>query len=146
MTAKGFFCIALLSLLLSGCRWHKAEYVFLPEGFVGWVRIDYSVKDSPPLPEIDGHFVVEVAGEARARTSTPMLTGIANDRYFYRHGSIEQLLPIASSDSSPDGMVRGLHYVVSQKTDYQGEEHFRTFFVGDLAAFSKAQNAEPIVK
>jgi hypothetical protein len=131
--------------MLTGCRWHKAEYVFLPDGFVGWVRIDYSARDSPPLTEIDGHFVVEVAGEARIRTSNPMLTGIANDRYFYRNGSMTQPLAIASPDSSPEGMVRGLHYVVSEKTDHRDEEHFRTFFVGDLPAFNKARNAEPSV-
>jgi hypothetical protein len=61
------------------------------------------------------------------------------------NGSMTQLLPIASPDSSPGGSVRGLHYVVSPKTDHQDEKHFRTFFVGDLAAFSNAQNAEPSV-
>ena len=143
MTLKGLFLVVLLWLPLCSCRWHKAEYVFLPDGFVGWVRIDYSVKDSPPLPESDGHLVVEVAGEARVKTSTPMLTGISNDRYFYRKGGTTQLLAIASPDGSAEGMVRGLHYTVSQKADPREEEHFRTFFVGDIASFKKAQNEEP---
>jgi len=47
--------VALLSAV-TGCRWQEAEYVVLPDGFSGWVLIEYSVPDAPALPQADGHF------------------------------------------------------------------------------------------
>jgi hypothetical protein len=137
--------LAGLLLMLLGCRWHKAEYVILPEGFTGWAMIEYSVPRAPALAEMDGHFSVEIPTNGRISTSTPMRTGLANDRYYSRTSKGLRQLAIADFDNTTDGEVRALHYATFHKTGVAGERQYRTFFVGTLAAFKIAKSDEPRV-
>ena len=65
----------------------------IPDGYVGWLRIDYGVNDahSPgygveralPLPVRDGVVVAEFPASGHLVTSSEMVSGSAADQYFY---------------------------------------------------------------
>jgi hypothetical protein len=58
----------------------------IPEGFTGWVTIEYEVADAPPLPFEDGHRLFIIPRSGRLETSSPQELGrIVRERYYYVH-------------------------------------------------------------
>ena len=83
----------LLTLLLpSGCQWLQDEIrrptrYILPEGYAGWVEIEYEVEGAPPLPIEDGQYVAEIGPDGRLVTSSSIDFGTplrGSDEYVYQ--------------------------------------------------------------
>jgi hypothetical protein len=55
----------------------------IPEGYVGWVRIDFNITDAPPLPLENGFYVFKFPESGRIQTSSDMEYGVAHDEYYY---------------------------------------------------------------
>jgi hypothetical protein len=83
----------------------------IPDGYVGWLRIDYGVNDAHapgygvkralPLPVKDGAVIVELPPGGHLVTSSPMEFGAARDEYYYSgNGSLKAL-----SQAHDTGMV-----------------------------------------
>ena len=70
----------------------SVRYV-IPDGYVGWLRIDYGVSDAHapgygvkralPLPSQDGAIIIELPPGGHLVTSSPMEFGAARDEYYY---------------------------------------------------------------
>ncbi len=61
----------------------------LPEGFSGKVRIYYGIENAEPLPQKDGHWLINIPFNGEVRTSTPMEWGNALDEIFIQQRNEE---------------------------------------------------------
>jgi hypothetical protein len=55
----------------------------IPEGYVGWLRLEYDVECLPPIPVEDGVRILRFAGANVLETSSPMPEDAAERHYFY---------------------------------------------------------------
>ena len=55
----------------------------IPEGYVGWLRVEYDVECFPPIPVEDGVRISRFAGANVLETSSPMPEDAAERQYFY---------------------------------------------------------------
>lgn len=55
----------------------------IPEGYVGWLRVEYDVECFPPVPVVDGVRILRFAGANVLKTSSPMPEDAAERQYFY---------------------------------------------------------------
>jgi hypothetical protein len=64
----------------------------IPEGYVGWVRIDFNIKDAPPLPLENGFYLFKFPASGRIQTSSDMEYGVADDEHYYYAGEDRKAL------------------------------------------------------
>jgi hypothetical protein len=55
----------------------------MPDGYVGWVKIYFDVKDAPPTPIRGGYYEFLIPEGGELRTSSSLEYGSAVDRYYY---------------------------------------------------------------
>jgi len=55
----------------------------IPEGYVGWLRVEYDVECFPPIRVEDGARIFRFTGANVLETSSPMPDGAAERQYFY---------------------------------------------------------------
>lgn len=78
-------------LMFAGCEaiWRvlrddrRPNLYLIPEGYVGWVRIDYEVEGAPELPIEDGFYLLRIPASGHWKTSAGYETGWASDEYYY---------------------------------------------------------------
>ena len=57
-------------LVLTSCgQWRLPEPWVIPNGYTGWVKMDYIVKNAPPLKIRGGYWVVDVSNGGCSQTS-----------------------------------------------------------------------------
>ena len=86
----GAKCALLLSGLpmLVGCHSSsKCELWIIPAGYVGWLRLDYSVAGAPPLPIENGCYVVRLPRTGRMETLTANMPPIDRNEYVFEDSS-----------------------------------------------------------
>src|SRR5579863_3237551 len=77
MTTRIRLLLLATPLVLVACRRSPPpELWIIPKGYVGWLRLDYSVEGQSPLPVENGSFVVRMPPEARLRTSTAIVGAV----------------------------------------------------------------------
>lgn len=78
------FC-ALFGLLLSGCEADNRtpDRYLIPQGYTGWIVVQYGVKGAPPLPVENGFRLYRIPRNGRLKTSSTILYGRAMDEYYY---------------------------------------------------------------
>lgn len=71
---------------------YSARYL-LPEGYVGWVRIDLKVATAPPTPLEDGHPVYQFPTSGVLQTSSDFDQGMGPpDEFYYYAGESRRRL------------------------------------------------------
>ena len=77
---------------------------FIPEGYVGWLRVEYDVECFPPIPVEDGVKIFRFSDANVVETSSPMPEDAAERQYFYyaADGSERDL---AANYRSGNGMI-----------------------------------------
>jgi Family of unknown function (DUF6843) len=82
----------VLGLLFAlGCGGPKVAWTWVvPDGFDGWVTVQWGVDGAPPLPAVDGRQVGTIPPDGRLATSSPFVAGILDQRVVTRSG---QALP-----------------------------------------------------
>ena len=96
---------------VAGCDGRTPTHYIIPDGYVGWVRVDYGVNEShapgfgvkkaPSLPMRNGAIIVELPASGHLVTSTDMQFGSAPDQFFYTKNG--KLTPLSQAHDS--GMV-----------------------------------------
>lgn len=145
-------CEAVWTLLRDDRRPNR---YLIPEGFVGWVRIDYEVGDSPELPIEDGFRLYRIPPTGLLETSSASESGWASDEYYYVDASGErEKLPVTSRRGG--GMIWGASLLLGTTREDRNDASTATsegvaheqFFVGpeELAQQQPArnENGEPI--
>ena len=85
-------------------RLRPSRYL-IPEGYVGWIRADFDVKDAPPLPIEDGSYLIKFPVSGWLQTSTEMQYGAAKGEYYYYSGELRHSLK--STGWGGGGMIWG---------------------------------------
>lgn len=76
--------VGLSALLLTGCTTglqRTPDLFLIPQGYTGWVLVEYEVKDAPPLELRDGYRVLPVPSSGILKTSSGQQQGWARDVY-----------------------------------------------------------------
>lgn len=106
----------------------RPDRYLIPDGFVGWVRIDYEVEGAPELPIEDGFYLLRIPASGHLETSSSLGTGWASDEYYYlsARGDRDKIRATARGRGGLiwRGIVGGL-----EKPGYEGLI-FQQFFVG----------------
>jgi|GEM_PF-3335123 hypothetical protein len=127
----------VLALLANETR--SSRVYEIPEGFTGWVLIEFGKTNSTPLRMKDGKIVVEISNKGRCCTSSTLDFGWAEDSYFYV-GKTRSKLP--STAPNGGGLIWGggtssVHTKGPEKT-------YETFFVGTEQQFTAAGPSPPL--
>jgi len=110
------------------------KYLF-PEGYIGWVRIDWKVPDAPPLPVEDGYYIIKFPASGRIQTSSDLEYGWGKDQdYYYTDTSLRLL---ESTNFGEQGWVwaEGTTYLNDGKGNET--EKYSRMFVGTREQFDK---------
>jgi hypothetical protein len=103
----------------------------IPEGYTGWVRIEFEVQGAPPLPVEAGQNVLRIPPDGLLRTSSPEQYGWARDTYyFYSSAGLRQL-----PDSGPQSLIWGK--INGEASGTSGREKYEEFFVGTNQQFKE---------
>jgi hypothetical protein len=108
-----------------------ASRFLIPEGYTGWVRIEFEIKDAPSLPMEGGEYVIKIPPDGKLRTSSPEQYGWANDHYYYYSAQGERALP----DSGPSEFIWGK--LNAEASGAAGQRKYEEFFVGSAQQFKQ---------
>ncbi len=135
--ARIFFGIAMLILVIGSGVWFgtngrnsspRSFRFLIPEGYRGWVRVEFEIPGMPPLPTEAGLTVIKIPPSGILKTSSPEQYGWARDTYvFYSNvhsNAGEQPLP----DLGPARLVWGK--INGEESSSSGERKYEEFFVG----------------
>lgn len=132
--------VALLIWLTIGERHigrHPSRFL-IPEGYVGWARVEFEVTTAPPLPIEGGEYVVKFPPSGLLRTSSSEEYGRAKDHYFYYSNNGTRPLP---DGSDKNGMIWG--NINGEGSGVQGKKKYEEFFVGTEQQFKQQLTTEP---
>jgi hypothetical protein len=101
----------------------------IPDGYTGWVRIDFEVNGTSPLTMDHNEYVVTIPANGKLQTSSPEQYGWASNRYFY--SSAQGLRPLA--DSGPSEFIWGK--INGEESGDSGRRKYEEFFVGTEQQF-----------
>lgn len=108
----------------------------IPDGYVGWVRVEYQVPGAPPLPVENGRLVLRVPPDGALRTSSPEGFGWAKDEFAYFSGS--GLRPLSQTGWGGGGMIWGR--INGEAVTAAGRRQYEEFFVGTEQQFKQSVN------
>jgi hypothetical protein len=114
----------------------------IPDGYVGWVRVEFQETGAPVTPEERNQYVYRIPPGGILRTSSPERYGWAKDEYFYRSdGGLRMLPDQGAGGRMVWGKINGEHGSPS------GRRQYEEFFVGTEQQFKElagAKNPGPI--
>ncbi len=126
-----------LAVWLSGSARNSmrpASRFLVPEGYTGWMRIEFEVQGAPTLPMEGGEYILKIPPDRVLRTSSAEQYGWARDHYYYYSAQGTRPLPDSGSAALIWGKINGEEFVASGKRKYE------EFFVGTAQQF---KNQEP---
>jgi hypothetical protein len=107
---------------------------FIPDGYSGWVRIEFEVPGAPALPGGTGQTTLEIPSSGVFQTSSPEQYAWARDSYFVHSSAGMHAIP----DSGPGRMIWGK--INGEESGASGKRKYEEFFVGTEQQF-KDQNS-----
>jgi hypothetical protein len=107
----------------------SSSLFLIPEGYAGWIRIEFEVQGAPPLPIEGGQYVLKIPSDGVLRTSSAEQYGWAKDHYYYYSGQGVRALP----DSGPAELIWGK--INGEESATSGKRKYEEFFVGDVQQF-----------
>ncbi len=116
-------------------------YRFLiPEGYVGWIRVDFDVPGAPELMVVDGYYVFEFPKSGRLETSSSDVVESRRNQFFYYAGSVKHQLHVGAPITNR---------LVQEEFSGPGAGHsapvpsrYRYIFIGPRALFEKYQASD----
>jgi hypothetical protein len=103
----------------------------IPDGYVGWVRVDFGVEGTSEIARSDSFYVFRIPKSGLLRTSSKLNYGVASDEYYYYAGDTLRRLPITQSGAG--GMIwSGFN---GSSTQGPNEHVYEYFFVGTEQQF-----------
>jgi hypothetical protein len=100
------------------------ERFLIPAGYIGWARIDFRQKGSPPLTTEDGRLLLKLDPQGALRTSSDPLSGHGKDDFYYYSGN--RRTPLSNLGVCKGGMI----WQVETMVDERNSMPFVRFFVG----------------
>lgn len=142
--AKGwgriFICAVTLILVIGLGTWistgsrnsnRRSLRFLIPEGYSGWVRVEFEVATAPPLPSDGGYTLVRIPPSGLLKTSSPEDYGWAKDDYFFYSGDDVRAIP----DSGSGRLIWGK--INAEEANSSGKRKYEEFFVGTEQQFKE---------
>jgi hypothetical protein len=108
---------------------HRASRFLIPEGYTGWIRVEFEVPNASPLPMENGQYILKIPPDGLLRTSSLEQYGWAPDHYYYDAAQGVRQLP----ESGPAELVWGR--INGEKSAATGKRKYEEFFVGTAQQF-----------
>ena len=110
----------------------------IPDGYVGWVRVEFQVADAPPVPVERDQYIFRIPPTGILKTSSPEKFGYGKDEYYYDSTRGLRKLPTeAKNGRLVWGQINGEAVGVSGRRQYEG------FFVGTEDQFKDWPEQRP---
>jgi len=107
----------------------KPSRYLIPEGYVGWVRMTFNVKDAPPLSIEDGLYLFRFPPSGSLQTSSDIEYGVSSgDDYYYYCGDERRKLKLTGWDGG--GLIWAGYNGWSGKNFAERKDVHEGFFVG----------------
>jgi hypothetical protein len=149
MPVRKALCFIACSLLtLTACAPSKRVRYLIPDGYIGWVKIEYKVSDAPALPVEDGYKLMKFPPDGRLQTSNGIEYEAYEPNYFYYAGDEKKRLPVTGWGGG--GMIWGGFNGSRQVLNQPATTH-EYFFVGseeqynEIGARLKDEDLDPLV-
>ena len=120
----------------AGCqeKQRRPNRYLIPAGYVGWVRINYKISDTPVLPIEDGFYLLRFQTDGTINTSTYGEEGFASDEYYYIDSYGRRREIVAAGDN---GMIWGGVAFGSKTVRGKEPSKYAEFFVGTKEQFQQ---------
>jgi hypothetical protein len=114
-----------------------ASRFLIPEGYTGWIRIEFEVPEAPPLPMESGQYILKVPPDGILRTSSGQQYGWAKDHYYYYSAQATRPLPNSGSAALIWGRING------EGSGAAGKQKYEELFVGTEDQFKNQVLTKP---
>lgn len=130
--------VVVLTVLLCAGLWFgvhsrtsppRSLRFLIPEGYTGWVRVEFEVSGAPPLPSEGGQTVLRIPPDGQMKTSSPEQFGWAKDSYYFYSDRGARVVP----DSGPGRLIWGK--INGEAQGPSGTRQYEEFFVGTEQQF-----------
>jgi len=122
--------LASIAVSISACNTRRPARFLIPDGFKGWVRINFQVANSKQLPVEDGRWLFNLDSTGHLQTSSPLDGGFAADEFYYVSNG--NRTPLTKTESCGGGSIWG----ISMGSDTNSNRADREwFFVGSEAEY-----------
>ena len=111
----------------------------IPDGYVGWVRVEFQTPGSPPLPAEEGHYIFRIPADGMLRTSSPERYGWSKDEYYYVVNGGLRRLP---TDDAGGRLVWG--QINGARGGPTGPRQYEEFFVGTELQFKELAGGKEV--
>jgi hypothetical protein len=114
--------VVAVGVTLFSCDWRKRTPIryLIPEGYIGWIEIDYDPAKGVPPEREDKYMVFRIPANGRLITSARYEAGWASDEHFYYDAKGERKR-LTETLSGRGGMVWGGHDGWSGGPKYERE-------------------------
>lgn len=129
VTAAGWIGIGMRSISRRSSRF------LIPEGYTGWVRVEFDVQGEPALLSEDGQYLLRIPPNGLLKTSSPEQFGWAKDAYYFYSGAGLHSLHDSGSDQLISGKING------EAMGPPGKRKYEEFFVGTNQQFKQQLQA-----
>ncbi|HEY9405328.1 MAG TPA: hypothetical protein VIQ24_21940 [Pyrinomonadaceae bacterium] len=126
-------------VIVAGCQDHMDDYrrpaiYYIPEGYVGWVRVNYNIIGTPELPRDGVSQIFKIPLSGLLQTSSELKQGAASAEYFYYSGDFVRPMP---EKDKRGGLIS---WAVKNADGSHTDKQFIYFFVGSRKEYDKHKN------
>lgn len=133
--------ILQLTLISNHAQTRPLPYRFLiPEGYVGWIRVDFDVPGAPPLPVEDGFYIFKFPESGRLQSSSGDV--VESRRNEFRYYSTEESYQLKVVGPIEKRMVHGEFSGPGPRHIAPVPNHYRYFFIGPTDVFDRYQASD----
>ena len=135
------YSLCLLGSCFAGGDKKRPPNLFLvPDGYVGWLEVQYGVKDAPALTVKGGYRLYKFPRTGFIKTSSPQLYGLAKDKICYLTPKGQKELFRGSEKTK--AMVWGDRYTGGDEKSgpYTSAQYV---FIGSWKQFQKVEDNPP---
>ncbi len=138
------FSLSVASFSTSARDQQPEHYRFLmPEGYVGWIRVDFEIPDAPPLPIEGGFYVVRFSETGRFQTSSrdiPQGGWVDQAQFLYYSTETPYLLRLKTAGPTELRMVHGQFMGPGEGPV---PKPYQYYFIGPKDVFDRVQASDP---
>ena len=110
----------------------------IPEGYSGWIRVEFEIPGAPPLPQDGGQTVIKIPPSGSLQTSSPEQYGWASDSYAFYSSGRERPIPDSGAGRLIWGKING------EASGSSGRRKYEELFVGTQQQFkNQVERMEP---
>ncbi len=126
--ARALFLLSAMGALACQNEVRPALIFEIPEGYKGWVSVQFYRGDCPPLADEGGKMLARVAENGRLCTGTPMTFGNPGDDFYFVDASGKR--------TDAKAQIHQQHTAIEGASP--GKQVYERFFVGTAEEFEKA--------